>query len=384
MLNTLLRRLSRLAPLIFFLFATAERAAAHRSSDSYITIEINGQTLSLQLEIALRDLAVVLIPGADNKVEISWSDLATVQQQLKEYVQSHVKLDADSIQTELELVELLPGNHPSGNYAVLRYRATLSARAESVTLHYPMLFEHDAQHRGLLTYYKDGDSTLAILGPDKQSITLRLAELAPNPLRTVVMFAHEGMWHIWLGYDHVLFLLSLLFPAMLVRERGEWKSAASFRTAALKILGVVTAFTVAHTLTLGAATLGLIALPSRLVESLIAASVCVAALNNLIPIVRREYLLTFLFGLVHGLGFASVLGEMQLTRANLLPGLFGFNLGVEIGQVAIVCAVMPAAFLLRNTSLYRRGVLQLGSFAILCIASAWFIERAFNLDILGF
>jgi len=190
----------------------------------------------------------------------------------------------------------------------------------------------------------------------------------------------DGIWHIWRGYDHILFILTLLLPAVLQRDGGRWLPVASLRRAFLHTAAIVTAFTLAHSITLSLATLGVISLPSRLVESVIAASIIVAALNNLFPVVtRRLWLVAFTFGLVHGFGFASVLADLGLPKGSLLLALVGFNLGVETGQLAIVGAFLPIAFLLCGWRFYPRSVLQFGSAAVAGIAALWFIQRAFDI-----
>ena len=146
---------------------------------------------------------------------------------------------------------------------------------------------------------------------------------------------------------------------------------------------MVTAFTVAHSITLSLAALGVLSLPSRLVASTIAASVVLAALNNLRPLVLgRRWLVAFCFGLIHGFGFASVLADLGLPQDALLLALVGFNLGVEVGQLCIVIAFLPLAFLARGSLLYRRGVMIGGSALITLIAAVWFIERAFDLKLI--
>src|SRR6185295_8893739 len=110
----------------------------------------------------------------------------------------------------------------------------------------------------------------------------------------------------------------------------------------------------------------------------IAASVVLAALNNLRPVVYRgRWLIAFFFGLIHGVGFASVLADLGLPQDSLLIALVAFNLGVELGQLAIVAAFLPAAYAMRGTAFYRRGVLLVGSAAIVLVAGMWFVERAF-------
>ena len=127
-----------------------------------------------------------------------------------------------------------------------------------------------------------------------------------------------------------------------------------------------------------------ISLPSRLVESVIALSVVIAALNNLRPLVtRRLWTVAFGFGLVHGFGFASVLADLGLPREALALALVGFNLGVEVGQIAIVLVFLPLAFALRRTLFYRRWVMVGGSLVIAALAATWFVERAFAIKLIG-
>lgn len=140
---------------------------------------------------------------------------------------------------------------------------------------------------------------------------------------------------------------------------------------------MVTAFTVAHSITLSLAALSVVTLPSRLVESVIALSVALAAANNLRPVVaRRRWLVALGFGLIHGFGFASVLADLGLPSESLLLSLMGFNLGVELGQLAIVSGFLPLAFLLRRTPFYRRVVFIGGSLVALAVSLVWFFERA--------
>jgi hypothetical protein len=194
---------------------------------------------------------------------------------------------------------------------------------------------------------------------------------------------HEGIWHIWLGYDHVLFLLALLLPAVLRRVAGRWEPTQNFLSALWEVLAIVTAFTIAHSITLGLATLGLIALPSRLVESAIAGSVVFAGISNLYPVlIQRRQLVAFLFGLIHGFGFATVLSDLGLPKGSLALSLVSFNLGVEIGQLAIVAVFLPLAYGLRKSWTYQRLVLVSGSLGIATLACAWLIERTFDLKLI--
>lgn len=160
------------------------------------------------------------------------------------------------------------------------------------------------------------------------------------------------------------------------------KEAQTLRAAFIDVLKVVTAFTLAHSLTLTLASLQVLALPSRWVESAIAASVVLAAVNNLFPLFRgRRPLAAFVFGLIHGFGFAGVLADLGLPQGALVLSLAGFNVGVELGQLAIVAVFLPLAFLTRRTWFYRQ-LMTTGSVAIALIAGVWLFERAFDMKVL--
>jgi hypothetical protein len=198
-------------------------------------------------------------------------------------------------------------------------------------------------------------------------------------------YGREGVWHIWVGYDHILFLLSLLLPAALVLRGRRWEPAPELRGPTKDVVKIVTAFTVAHSITLSLATLGVVSLPSRWVESAIALSVVLAALNNVVPVFHgRRWTVAFCFGLIHGFGFASVLQDLGLPTGALALALVGFNLGVEVGQLTIVAVFLPLAFSLRRTRLYRQVIFTVGSSLIAAIAAVWLAERLFGFKVLPF
>jgi hypothetical protein len=229
----------------------------------------------------------------------------------------------------------------------------------------------------------DGRTETASCTPDRATQQFEIG--AANPGRQFLVFLREGVWHIWTGYDHILFLLALLLPSVLRREAGQWRGVDGLRPAFVNIFKIVTAFTVAHSLTLSLATLQIVRLPSRVTESAIAASVVLAAANNLWPFIReRGWMVAFAFGLIHGFGFANALSDLGLVHGTLALTLVGFNLGVEAGQLVIVCLFLPAAFALRNTRFYQRPLLHFGSALIIVVAGVWLMERIFNFKLLPF
>ena len=222
----------------------------------------------------------------------------------------------------------------------------------------------------------------AVLSPDTG--VLRLEAGLTSRWSQFTQYVVEGIGHISIGLDHILFLMSLLLPSVLVIRASKWQGADTFSQSLREVLSLVTAFTVAHSITLTLAAFQFVELPTRLVESAIAASVVLSAANNLVPVVqRRRWLVAFCFGLIHGFGFATVLTELGLPRDALILSLLGFNLGVEAGQLSIAAVFLPVAYLLRNTLLYRKAVFVGGSWLTLLVALVWLIERAFNMKLIS-
>jgi HupE / UreJ protein len=183
----------------------------------------------------------------------------------------------------------------------------------------------------------------------------------------------------------VLFLLCLLLPAVMRRTPNGWRPVDKLSKAILPVLGIVTAFTIAHSITLGLASLKIVSLPSSVIEPSIAVTIMLAALDNVWPIFPvRRIVVTFFFGLIHGFGFASVLSELNLPTADFAWALLQFNVGLEMGQLIIVMVATAVLFSLRDWARYRLIVIRGGSFAALSIAALWFIERTANVSIMPF
>ena len=365
---------------------SAMSAMAHKASDSYLVLNVNGQQLSGQWDIALRDIDFAIGLDANSDGDITWGEVRARHTDISAWALGRLTLQRGGDCT-LQVAEHLVDSHTDGTYAVLRITGTCPSGTQAVTVNYRLLFEIDQLHRGLLRLDLDGVTHSAVLAPNTGVLTIKAGET--SRLAQFGQYLVEGIWHIWIGFDHILFLLALLLPAVLVHAvtmggTRRWTGVASFRVAFTEVLWVVTAFTVAHSITLTLAALQIIELPSRLVESAIAASVVLAAANNLWPMVeKRRWLVAFSFGLIHGFGFASVLTELGLPKDALVLSLLGFNLGVEIGQLAIVAVFLPVAYLMRNSVLYRKGLFMGGSFLTMLVALVWLAERAFNLKLIS-
>jgi hypothetical protein len=386
--------LSRRAPwrwlLALWLLLAAGAAVAHKPSDSYLTLAADGAVLTGRWDIALRDLDVALGLDADGDGQITWGEVRTRHADIAGLAAAHLVLRADGQPCTLAIGPQQVDEHTDGAYSVLPLTATCARAPAVLDIGYTLFADIDPQHRGLLNLAANGATRAAILGPQAPQQAFALAQV--NRWQQFVDYLVDGVWHIWIGFDHILFLVSLLLPAVGTwvahgagGGRAQWRPVPRPGLAVWEVLRIVTAFTLAHSITLSLATLGWVTLPSRLVESTIAASVVLAALNNLVPVFqRRRWMLTFAFGLIHGFGFATVLADLGLPSDALALALLGFNLGVELGQLAIVAAFLPLAYALRKGVFYRRVVLGGGSLAIAAVAALWLAERAFDLRLMPF
>ncbi|MGE4063416.1 MAG: HupE/UreJ family protein [Rhodospirillaceae bacterium] len=230
----------------------------------------------------------------------------------------------------------------------------------------------------------EGDVQLLSQERSDDGSTLRLAyAYADTPAHDVDFgnfsaMLHLGMDHIAEGTDHLLFLLVLLLPAPLVAAGRRWSGTAGAGQGFVQIVKVVTAFTLGHSLTLALAALGLVTVPSRPVEVLIAVSILVSAVHAIRPAFPgKEAFVAVFFGLIHGLAFASTIRIMDLTASARLAGLLGFNLGIEAMQLVVIAAVMPSLVLLSRSGAYRAVRIGGASFAAVA-AAGWISERLFG------
>ena len=285
-----------------------------------------------------------------------------------------------------EVAELLPeGEAALGSFTVSWMCAmpfTSTVTGGLLVRSNDLLFDLDPKHRGFFAVDDPYQTYIGVFTASEVEVSFDVRQL--DRWRQFVDYLREGIQHIWLGIDHVLFLIALLLPAPLVAAAGGlWLPRETFRAVGVEVLKVVTAFTVAHSITLSLAVLGALRLPGRWVEAAIAFSVFAAAWNNLRPFLPgRPWLLAFGFGLVHGLGFAGALSQLGLPRQAKGLALLAFNLGVEIGQLAIVALILPAMFAARRTPAYQRIVLRFGSLLIAWIAAVWLIERLLGFELI--
>lgn len=378
-----------LVSILLLLAPLAPVASAHEASRSLVKLEVQrGETdgeerLTGRFEVALRDLDHAMVLDADGDSKIEWGELRTRGAEIADRV-----LAPNTWQVNGEPCAPRPGpleiaRHDDGAYASFALEfacARAMPRLDSVTLEYGLFAEVDPDHRAWVHVTGAAGSESRILGGERKAARFELRKPAALTA-TMAGYLVEGIWHIFIGLDHILFLFCLLLPAV-IRDPGAPGGA-------VRLLGpvvrVVTAFTIAHSITLVSATLGWIDWPSRWVEAAIAASILFVAVSNMRPRWRFDGArLALGFGLIHGLGFASVLADLGLPTRDTVFALVGFNLGVEAGQLLIVGAFLPLALALRDSAFYARRVVPVGSAAMAVLAGIWLLERGLAIELVSF
>lgn len=361
----------------------AGAAQAHKSSDAYLRWQVDGARIEQRVDIALRDLDRELELDADGDGLLRWGEVRSRWSDIERLAEAAITLRADERDcpvTQRGTPQL--DEHTDGHYAVLQLQRECAAAVSALTVSYRLFVDSDADHRGIARLDGGGATQQAVLVPGAQVQRFTLG--GEHRPRSFAGFVAEGMHHIAIGLDHVLFLVTLLIVAVWRRDGRSWVPRETARSAWAETLRLVTAFTVAHSVTLALAATGVLAPPSRWVESLIAASVLIAALDNLRPFLRLpRWVMVSLFGLVHGFGFAGPLQDLGLTQGQLALPLLGFNLGVELGQLVLVALLLPVAIALRRAPIYRHALVPGASAAVALLALVWVLERSLGWTLLA-
>ncbi|MGI9025257.1 MAG: HupE/UreJ family protein [Burkholderiaceae bacterium] len=364
----------------------AGAAFAHKPSDAYLFVTVHEAAVGIRWDIALRDLDAAFDLDANGDRSLTWGEAKTHFDEIDRYALSHLKLE------DGRCVPVVRGHaidhHSDGAYLVVTLEAPCHV-VDRLKIDYQLFTEIDPTHRGIVRIaFGSSPPALVVLDPaggakviDRSGQTASGSGSGNDPFAGG--FFPAGVHHILIGYDHVLFLICLLLPAVLVRIKGGWRPVAKWTEAAKPILITVTAFTIAHTITLALAGLRIVELSPRVIEPAIAATIILTAIGNIWPSRFRETAaMPFAFGLVHGFGFADVLRELDLPLGQFVWALLRFNLGVEAGQLIIVVFALTPLYLLRRWRFYRRGILMPISIAATVVAAIWFAERVFDFKIL--
>ena len=373
-----------LSMLSILLICCAPLTFAHQPASSYILLQLNGAAaevndtrLSLSWRINVRDLAAAIALDRDGNGAVTWLELEQAEAEIQSFFLSNIHVSAGSAACRpsapppLALRKLYDGlylslDSPFKCLAVGPVEISASA-----------FFESDPLHRTIVSF--SGPSVPAsqqVLDSPESQATFATVAVSTTGSSTFTTFVYQGIWHIAIGLDHILFVLALLLTVVLVKQGRSWQPAPSSQAVLMQTLKLVTAFTVAHSITLSLSVLGLIQASAVWIESIIALSVAVVAVNNIRPVLSdRLWTVTFLFGLIHGVGFASVLLDLGLPSGARGLALLAFNIGVELGQLLLVLVVLPPLLTLRHLPIYRRWTMPALSLMIGVVAVYWIGER---------
>ena len=367
---------------VYLLTLVATSAWAHKPSDSYMSVKIRDKQLIGRWDIALRDLDTPMVLDARGDGQLTWGEVRAREDDIKRYAFNRLQLSAGGKPCQVTPGVMLIDHHSDGTYAVLPFTATCTIIPRQLEVDYRLFADIDTLHKGLIHVEKDGGTSTAIVGLDRPH--MRIDTRGRSRWNSLLDFAGEGIWHIWRGFDHALFLICLILPAAYRVVGRRWQAVDTATPVVVDILKTVTGFTAAHAVSLTLATLGVINVPSQAIEIAIAITILLTAINNIYPVVAgRKWVAAFVFGLIHGFGFANVLADMALPVGQLAIALAGFNIGVEIGQLAIVVLLLPILFIYRRGDWFRRTMVYGGSLMIAVFSVIWIYERSTGIKILG-
>ncbi len=373
----------------FFLIVsviTSSTLCAHRIGESYVYLSVYENRLTGTFHIILSDLNIALGLQTPD-VQITKDNLADRSSEIHSYYKEKVQF----FDKETELPIRFTGFNilRSGRIWVLTEFVIIenATLPEFIGIDYNVLFEKNPDHLALLAiehfwkasiFKNEGQESLIFSAENpRQQLSFSGYSVFTGFMGVVKL----GIIHLWRGFDHLLFIIALMLPAVMVRKNNSWQPVTGFRTALIYVVKIITLFIIAHSIALSIAAAGHFTLPLRLVESVVALSIAIAAMDIIFPIGRRKFAwVVFVFGLFHGFGFANVLAHTGVLDEHMALSLFGFNLGLVIGQVVLICFLLPHIYLVRNSAFYSNVLMRYGAVLLILLGMIWTVDRAF-LDI---
>ncbi|MCA1031223.1 HupE/UreJ family protein [Bacillus timonensis] len=352
--------------IIFFIVSSilgvARLVDAHAYSASFGDLTIDGQNLTLTFSID--ELSVIESTGSDsnNDGRLTQVEVDSSQSSITEWMSRNLYIEVGGNIQRAEVGTMTVEQRKDMQVVSVTFSYLLSEDTKEITLIDKFYFDSKdkATYTQFLKVEKNGEISEHLLKGDDRSLTLDVtSENAASTSSSWITFFVLGMEHILTGYDHLLFLLVLLL----------------FKQPFKDYVKIVTAFTIAHSITLTLGYLDVITLSSKLVESAIALSIVYVAVENIIrKEVKHRSLLTFVFGLIHGLGFAGLLSEMEIPKNHLVASLLSFNVGIEVVQIALVALVLPILHFMQKSKHYQKGI-KVVSVLMVLVGLYWVIER---------
>ena len=362
-------------------------ALAHQTGNSYLVLTESNGRLQIELDFIVRDLGNLLQPPTPSDAPApvpppaatpTPEQLQAMQPAITQVIQESLGVQLNEETQPLEFVSQSVVLRNDGLYVRQRFTSpSIAPEIKFVVVRYSFFNQNDKLGRAFFKLQLGKEEISSVF--DSSTQTQRYALGDTKRWSTIGLFTHEGAWHIWGGPDHLLFLLTLLLPGLMLLHRATGTpetDSHGTKTAALFALKVITAFTLAHSITLLASVLDVISLPSRWIESAIALSIMIsAALNLQTRIQWSQWKLAFIFGLIHGMGFANGLRELGLSQTYFIETVLAFNVGVELGQIAAVVAVGIPIILLAKQVRTKQLVMTYGSWGVLLVSGTWLVQR---------
>ncbi|MDO6567294.1 HupE/UreJ family protein [Alteromonas sp. 1_MG-2023] len=367
--------------LLSFLIVNTSIVNAHELSSGYLTLNAGEEnTFSGELLLKPDDIGQVAGLDTNGNGALTWGEIHQNLPLLESYIVNVLSIRVDDSPCEISLSMPNIRSVSAESYLVSPIQVACDS-AGTLGIRYDGIFEHSPTHKLLVnvnlaaqsSVSSQSSSVTSVLDTDSRSVTFDASTTSLTSL--FLSLVYEGVWHIFIGIDHILFLVATLLTVNLTREQKLWQKEPSASRILKHTVILVSAFTLAHSITLTATALNFIALDSRLVELGIAISVLLTALNNIYPLIVRLGIITFAFGLLHGMGFASVFADLNAQSNNLVLSVAAFNIGVEVGQLAIVAVLLPLLLWLRHYTFYAKTLMPLVSSVIAIIAINWTIQR---------
>ncbi len=384
------KRLFIVLALLMFGNFTAQFGYAHQQPTTIVLLDVSPDKVGMEMQVPLSELELAfghdVTENTDTLVE-------RLSPQLTEYLKNHIHPMTGNASWAVDITDMKVGKAEqtqSGPYQEITFHLVLTPPANvstrNFTLNYDVIMHQVVTHKALVGVRKDWESgksgeqpfTVGIIEVDTK--TTQIFPLEINLVKGGWRQGFEGMislgmQHIKEGTDHLLFLLVLLLPATLLVRGKEWGDFGGTKYSIGRLLKIVSAFTVGHSITLLIGASGLLKLPPQPVEILIAVSILVSAAHAVRPIFPgKEMYVAAGFGLVHGLAFASVLTNLNLSAGAMAVSILGFNVGIELMQLFVIALIVPWLILLSQTPFYKY-VRITGAIFAACAAVAWIAER---------
>jgi hypothetical protein len=376
----------RLLNYLAALLVASSIARAHEMPKSAVLLDLRSNHVEMELRLPIDRLQIALQhDGTGDPTPAAATLTDAARDRVEGYILGHIQATAPSGAPWSDRLLDLDRQQLDGNDDLIVHLSLTpppGIPTNVFRLHYDVVTRELVTHGVLVsmrTDWRNGVSAGSpeLLGPMSVRRTDMLIDRSSGSAwQGFRRIFRLGLDHIAEGTDHLLFLLTLLLPAPLLASGGRWHRTGTVGRSARRIAAIVTAFTVGHSLTLMLGALEIVQVPEPPIEVLIAASILVSAIHALRPIFPgREYLVAGFFGLIHGLAFATVIGELGLDRWALAGGIFGFNLGIETMQLAVVMATFPWLMILSTTGAYALFRIAGAGFAAVA-AVGWMADRA--------